>query len=82
MGLFLGYFSKRLLVGLAGKGAQGAIFIGRGAIIKVIGICSIEGGCVVFIHGRSLILDSLAPFGFEGSPETDNNQGNDIATYN
>ena len=60
--------------------AQGAIFIGRGAIIKVIGICSIEGGCVVFIHGRSLILDSLAPFGFEGSPETDNNQGNNIAT--
>ena len=47
MGLFLGYFSKRLLVGLAGKGAQGAIFIGRGAI-KVIGICSIEGGRVVF----------------------------------
>ena len=60
--------------------AQGATFIGRG-VVKVIGICSIEGGCVAFIHGRSLILDSLAPFGFEGSPETDNNQGNDIATY-
>ena len=59
--------------------AQGAIFIGRGAI-KVIGICSIEGGCVVFIHGRSLILDSLAPFGFEGSPDMEDNQGNNIAT--